>query len=42
VGDGLIRGLRTAVEDDMYFLGSRSGEGARLEVGHSRVYPAGI
>lgn len=35
--DGLIKGLRTAVEDEMYFLGSMRGESARFDEGHSKV-----
>lgn len=38
---GLTRGSKTDVDAEMYFLGSRRGEGARFEDGHSKIYPAG-
>jgi hypothetical protein len=42
VVEDLSRGVRMLVDAEMYFLGSRRGEGARLEEGQSRVYPAGF
>lgn len=37
VVEGFIRGVRMLVDAEIYFLGSMSGEGARLEEGQSRV-----